>query len=93
MISIERVLSVDDHPNADKLWIASIRERRIIFSGKRKLTPGELVPVLWPGERFPTTKKKVRARNYRGVRSEGVLLSLVELGWTSDGPDEVHVIG
>lgn len=34
---------------------------------------------------------RMRSRNYRGVRSQGMLCSLNELGWTIGGPDEVAV--
>jgi hypothetical protein len=34
----------------------------------------------------------MRARNYRGERSHGMLCSLNELGWARGGPNEVAVL-
>lgn len=65
--------------------------KTIVFGGNRVLKPGELVPVALPGIKLPNGEK-VRERNWRGVRSQGMLLSLDELGWTMGGPDEVAVL-
>lgn len=63
----------------------------IVFGGNRELKPNELAPVALPGTILPNGEK-VRARKYRGVLSEGMLLSSDELGWTIGGPDEVAVL-
>jgi tRNA-binding EMAP/Myf-like protein len=34
----------------------------------------------------------MRARNYRGQRSHGMLCSLEELGWLEGGPNEVAIL-
>jgi tRNA-binding EMAP/Myf-like protein len=89
-------MSVAPHPNADKLFVATMDVDRgssvpVVFGGKRILEPGELAAVALPGVRLPSGEK-IRPRNWRGVKSLGELLSSDELGWTIGGPDEVAVL-
>jgi hypothetical protein len=73
---------------------------QIVFGGELKLVIDDLVPVAPPGsqatvlypEESMIRKKKMRARNYRGERSHGMLCSLHELGWLWGGPNEVAVL-
>jgi len=94
---VGRVVSAEDHPNADRIRIAIVdlgdgRDRRIVYGGTRILQPGDLVPVAPPGSRLPNGTK-MRRRRYRGVSSDGMLCSFQEMSGTSvDGPDEVHVL-
>lgn len=93
---VGQIVEVSSHPNADRLYIAKVnvgsREPvSVIFGGSRELEPGDLVPIALPGARLPDGDK-VRARKYRGINSNGVLLSSDELGWTINGPDEVVVL-
>lgn len=93
---VGRVLQVADHPNAHSLWLADIdigtSKLKVVFGGTRKLQPGDLVAVAPPGARL-STGKRIRTRRYRGQRSEGMCCSTNELGWTTDGPDAVAVLG
>ena len=62
---------------------------QIVFGGDRQLSGDELVPVAPPGSlaRDESQRwRKMRARNYRGQRSQGMLCSLEELGWLRHGP-------
>jgi len=92
------IVEVQDHPNADRLWLATVdignRKLHIVFGGTRPLRPGDLVPVAPPGAHLSTPHgpRRMRCRRYRGQRSEGMLCSSNELGWTVDGPDAVHVL-
>jgi tRNA-binding EMAP/Myf-like protein len=92
---VGRILEVSDHPNADRLWIVQVdiggRKLGIVHGGTRQLQPGDLVPVAPPGARL-STGKRMRTRRYRGQRSEGMLCSLDELGWTVNGPDAVATL-
>lgn len=90
-----RVISVRRHPGADRLWIATVdigtAKLIIVHGGTRELAAGDMVPVAPPGARL-LTRRRMRARNYRGQRSQGMLCSAAELGWAIAGPDEVAVI-
>lgn len=89
------IVEVEDHPNADRLWLAVVdigdRKLRIVFGGTRKVLPGDLVAVAPPGARL-STGRRMRTRRYRGRPSQGMLCSSNELGWTTTGPDAVHVL-
>jgi tRNA-binding EMAP/Myf-like protein len=92
---VGRVLEVAPHPNADRLWITQVdvgtAKLTIVHGGTRSLHPGDLVAVAPPGARL-STGKRMRTRRYRGQRSEGMLCSSDELGWTLGGPDAVHIL-
>ncbi len=95
-----RVVAEHPHPNADRLRIAVVeageRRWRVVYGGTRRLTVGDVVPVATPGTRLTAVSglrlPPLRARNFRGVRSEAMLCSSDELGWTRNGPDEVLVL-
>ena len=98
---IGETLRIESHPDADRIWLAHVRTSRhgspvqIVFGGTRKLRQGDLVAVALPGVKITMhgldKPKKIRARTYRGVRSNGMLCSLNELGWARGGPNEVAV--
>ncbi|MGH3878423.1 MAG: hypothetical protein ACRDSK_15450 [Actinophytocola sp.] len=101
---VGRVLHTGAHPNGERIWLARVdlgngKPVQIVFGGRYKVRPAELVPVAPPGARVtalngltvPRTKK-MRNRKYRGERSHGMLCSLDELGWTVGGPDEVAIL-
>jgi tRNA-binding EMAP/Myf-like protein len=62
----------------------------IVFGGKDVVEVGHLVPVAPPGSWVPgpagVRRKpvKMRHRRYRGQNSQGMLCSLIELGWAKD---------
>ena len=96
---VGQVVEVQQHPNADRLWVATVdvgdRKLTVVHGGTRQLHPGELVPAAPPGavvQRPDGTRRRMRTRRYRGLSSQGMLCSTNELGWTTDGPDAVHVL-
>jgi tRNA-binding EMAP/Myf-like protein len=99
---VGEIVRLQSHPNASKIWLAYVRTSRhglpeqIVFGGTQRLGRGDLVAVAPPGSRVTVRgldkPKKMRARNYRGVRSVGMLCSLNELGWAVGGPDEVALL-
>lgn len=98
-VVVGRVFESRRHPNADRLWVATVdvgdRKLTVVHGGTRPLHPGQLVPVAPPGavvQRPDGTRRRMRTRRYRGQRSQGMLCSTNELGWTTDGPDAVHVL-
>lgn len=95
LILVGRVLEVSVHPNGDHIRKATVdvgnKSVSIVFGGPDIVHKGDLVPVALPGARLPG-RSKLRKRNWRGVRSEGMLCSSDELGWTQGGPDEVLIL-
>jgi tRNA-binding EMAP/Myf-like protein len=92
---VGRVESVELIPDSDRIRLARVdigtgSFLAIVFGGEYQVTRGDLVPVAPPGSWVPgprglrTRPMKVRRRNFRGQRSEGMLCSLLELGWARD---------
>jgi len=91
-----QVLSVEAHPNGEfiRLAMVDIGEQepvQIVFGGPDLVVKGDFVPVALPGARLPG-RKKMRRTSFRGKTSHGMLCSAMELGWESDGPDEVALL-
>ena len=90
------------HPGGHLIWLAEVDigtkfNPQIVWGGLPIVKKGNLVPVAQPGTWLPPTKSKpgpykIRCRNYRGVRSEGMLCSLAELGWDSSVTDWVALL-
>jgi len=103
---VGRVIKVSEHPSAERIWLARVDlgvglPVQIVFGGKYRVQPDELVPVAPPGSLAMVVPgdglaipriKKMRCRRYRGERSYGMLCSLEELGWVVGGSDEVAVL-
>ena len=99
---VGEIVRLASHPSANRVWLAYVRTSRhglpdqIVFGGTQRLHRGDLVAVAPPGSRATVQgrdkPKKMRARNYRGVQSVGMLCSLNELGWAVGGPDEVALL-
>jgi tRNA-binding EMAP/Myf-like protein len=98
---VGKVHRVRPHPQGDFIWLAEVclgdctDHLQIVFGGDRKLSGGELVPVAPPGSLAldeSQRRRKMRTRNYRGQRSQGMLCSLDELGWLRHSPNEVAVL-
>jgi phenylalanyl-tRNA synthetase beta chain len=86
---VARVVSVDQHPNADRLSVCTVDagdEVRTIVCGAPNVAAGQLVPVALPGATLPGGRKLGRAK-LRGVTSDGMILSEaeLELGDDADG--------
>jgi phenylalanyl-tRNA synthetase beta chain len=97
---IGRVMSAEQHPDADRLRVCSVQlagsDMRTIVCGAPNVAAGENVLVALPGAVLPDGTKLGRAK-LRGVVSEGMILSEteVELGSDSAGimvlPDELEI--
>jgi phenylalanyl-tRNA synthetase beta chain len=78
-----RVLEVRDHPNSDTLCLARVStgtaEREVVV-GVRNMSPGDIVPLAGPGSSVPGLPEPLASRTIRGVESEGMLCSPLELG-------------
>jgi len=102
---VGRALEINEHPHGQRIWLTSVdlgwMRVQIVFGGDHIVEVDDLVPVAPPGAlvqvrpsdlNLPPRIKKMRARNFRGQRSHGMLCSLDELGWSVGGPDEVAVL-
>ncbi len=82
-VVVASVLEVRDHPNSDKLCLALVStgdaEREVVV-GVRNMRPGDLVPLAGPGASVPVLPEPLGAREIRGVVSDGMLCSPMELG-------------
>ena len=89
------VLSVDKHPQADRLFVTKIfdgREELTVVAGVANMRPGDLVPLARAGACLPGGLK-IGAVKRRGVESCGMLCSAKELGLEfSGGADGILVL-
>jgi phenylalanyl-tRNA synthetase beta chain len=78
---VGRVLSVEKHPDADKLSVCEVdagEGGRTIVCGARNVAAGQTVPVALPGAVMPDGTRLGKAK-LRGVESDGMILSEAEL--------------
>ena len=83
---VGRVVSVDRHPNADRLSVCQVETgsgARTIVCGAPNVAAGQTVPVALPGATLPGGQELGRAE-LRGVTSDGMILSEAELGMGDD---------
>jgi phenylalanyl-tRNA synthetase beta chain len=87
---VGRVLSREQHPNADRLSLCSVdigaAEPQQIVCGARNFEAGATVAVALPGAVLPDGTE-LRVANLRGIESRGMMLSEreLELGQDHDG--------
>lgn len=85
-IIVAEVLSVKNHPNADKLKIADVDngiEVVNIVCGAPNLLKGMKVALAQTGTTLPSGDV-IGEAEIRGVKSHGMLCSAYELGWSDD---------
>jgi phenylalanyl-tRNA synthetase beta chain len=78
---VGRVLSVEKHPDADKLSVCEVdagEGGRTIVCGAANVAAGQAVPVALPGAVMPDGTVLGKAK-LRGVESDGMILSEAEL--------------
>lgn len=83
---VARAVAVESHPNADHLVVVRLdlgASESTVVTGAPNVVAGALVPYLPPGGRLPSGVRMER-RLFRGVPSDGMLLSAQEMGL---GPD------
>ncbi len=81
-VVVGKILSLEKHPNADKLLVCNIdvgSEKLIIATGATNLTVGDYIPVAKVGAKLP--EMSIEVTNFRGIDSFGMLCSLKELGF------------
>lgn len=84
-VVVGKVLDVQPHPNADKLRVCQVDIGAAdgvlnIVCGAANVRPEIYVPVATVGTYLPVIDVKIRASKLRGVRSEGMICSLAEVG-------------
>lgn len=82
-IVVGKAVSVEKHPDADKLSICQIDvgqdEPVQIVTGASNVKPGSIIPVVLHGVKLPDGRKITKGK-LRGVESNGMLCSAGELG-------------
>src|SRR5207302_1622734 len=75
------------HPNADRLSVCEVNDgsgiKRQIVCGASNYKVGDKVPLALPGAKLPNGTE-IRKSKLRGVESEGMLCSAIELGLGQD---------
>ncbi len=83
-VVVGQVLSRQQHPNADKLSVCQVEIGAAapldIVCGAANVDAGLYVPVAPVGTYLPSIDLKIRPVKLRGIRSEGMICSLAELG-------------
>lgn len=83
-VVVGKILSVEGHPNADKLVVCQVdvgNETIQIVTGADNVFPGAMVPVALSGSTLPGGVK-IKKGKLRGVESNGMMCSLSELNLT-----------
>jgi phenylalanyl-tRNA synthetase beta chain len=84
-VIVARVEELRPHPNADKLQLANVwtgKDKLEVVTGATNLSVGDLVPLATTGARLKD--RRIASQTFRGIRSEGMLCSAIELGLGQD---------
>src|ERR1041385_3881476 len=84
-VVVGEVLSVEKHPNAEKLTVCAVstgNEMVRVVCGAPNVRAGMKAPLAKVGARLP--EMEIKAAALRGVESKGMLASARELGLSSD---------
>ena len=85
-VVVAHVISVDRHPNADRLTVCQVDDgagRHQVVCGARNVAAGIKTPLARVGSKLPDGKT-IGAAELRGVKSNGMLCSAKELGLVDD---------
>ena len=89
-VVVGRIVSLERHPDADKLWITNVdtgSQPLQIITGADNLKVGDFVPVALHGSTL-ANGLKIKKGKMRGLDSNGMLCSIEELGYTvADYPE------
>ncbi len=92
-VVVGKILTADRHPQADRLQVCTVDigapETLNIVCGAANARAGLYVAVATIGTYLPTIDLKLRPTNLRGVRSEGMICSLAEIGLAKES-DGIH---
>lgn len=86
-VIVSQIVASSRHPNADRLTVCEVDDgsgtKRQIVCGATNYKVGDKVPLALPGAKLPNGTE-IRRSKLRGVESEGMLCSAIELGLGSD---------
>jgi len=86
-VIVSQVTASLRHPNADRLTVCEVDDgsgtKRQIVCGATNYKVGDKVPLAFPGAKLPNGIE-IRKSKLRGVESEGMLCSPIELGLGED---------
>jgi phenylalanyl-tRNA synthetase beta chain len=86
-VIVSQIIASSRHPNADRLSVCEVDDgsgtKRQIVCGATNYKPGDKVPLALPGAKL-ANGIEIRKSKLRGVESEGMLCSPIELGLGSD---------
>jgi phenylalanyl-tRNA synthetase beta chain len=86
-VVVSQIIASSRHPNADRLTVCEVDDgsgsKRQIVCGATNYKAGDKVPLALPGAKLPTGTE-IRKSKLRGVESEGMLCSPIELGLGED---------
>jgi phenylalanyl-tRNA synthetase beta chain len=86
-VIVSQITASSRHPNADRLTVCEVDDgsgtKRQIVCGATNYKVGNKVPLALPGTKLPNGTE-IRKNKLRGVESEGMLCSPIELGLGED---------
>jgi phenylalanyl-tRNA synthetase beta chain len=86
-VIVSQITASSRHPNADRLTVCEVDNgggtKRQIVCGATNYKVGDKVPLALPGAKLPNGTE-IRKSKVRGVESEGMLCSPIELGLGQD---------
>jgi phenylalanyl-tRNA synthetase beta chain len=86
-VIVSQITASSRHPNADRLTLCEVDDasgtKRQIVCGATNYKVGDKVPLALPGAKLPNGTE-IRKSKLRGVESEGMLCSPIELGLGED---------
>ena len=87
-VIVAQITASSRHPNADRLTVCEVDDgsgtKRQIVCGATNYKVGDKVPLALPQAKLPNGLE-IRKSKLRGVESEGMLCSPIELGLSEDG--------
>src|ERR1051325_7817775 len=87
-VIVSKIIASSRHPNADRLTVCEVHDgtgtNRQIVCGATNYKVGDKVPLALPGTKLPNGTE-IRKSKLRGVESQGMLCSPIELGLGDDG--------
>jgi phenylalanyl-tRNA synthetase beta chain len=86
-VIVSQIVASSRHPNADRLTVCEVDDgsgaKRQIVCGATNYKVGDKVPIALPGAKLPNGLE-IRKSKLRGIESEGMLCSPIELGFGED---------
>src|SRR4029453_10040825 len=86
-VIVSQITASARHPNADRLTVCEVDDgsgaKRQIVCGATNYKVGDKIPLALPGAKLPDGME-IRKSKLRGVESEGMLCSPIELGLGED---------